>query len=78
MMIDLTITVDEEVLRKARIRALEQGLSVDAVLCNLLEAYAGVRHSQQAAAADVVALSRKSRSRRGTSRWTRDGLHDRC
>lgn len=76
-MSNLTITVDEEVLRKARIRALEQGSSVNAVLRALLEAYAGVRHSQAAAATDLIALSRKSRSRRGTGRRARDELHDR-
>lgn len=76
-MSNLTITVDEEVLRKARIRALEQGSSVNAVLRELLEAYAGVRDSQAAAAADLIALSKKSRSRRGGRRWTRDELYDR-
>ncbi|HEY0879636.1 MAG TPA: hypothetical protein VGE10_14405 [Zeimonas sp.] len=76
-MSNLTITVDEEVLRKARIRALEQGSSVNAVLRELLEAYAGVGDSQSAAVDELIALSKKSRSRRGRSRWTREELHER-
>ena len=38
---NLTIVVDDEVLRRARIRALEQGTSVNAVLREFLESYAG-------------------------------------
>jgi len=76
-MSNLTITVDEEVLRKARIRALEQGSSVNAVLRELLEAYAGVSDSQSAAVEELIELSKKSRSRRGGSHWTRDELYDR-
>ncbi len=38
---NLTITVDDEVLRRARIRALSQGTSVNAVLREVLESYAG-------------------------------------
>lgn len=38
---NLTITVDDEVLRRARIRALTQGTSVNAVLREYLESYAG-------------------------------------
>jgi len=74
---NLTITVDDEVLKKARIRALEQGSSVNAVLRELLEAYAGVGRVQAAAAADLIALSKAVRSRRGGRSWTRDELYER-
>jgi predicted nucleic acid-binding protein len=40
-MANLTITVDEELLRRARIRALEQGTSVNALLREYLSAFAG-------------------------------------
>ncbi|MCL4183486.1 MAG: hypothetical protein KJ011_08570 [Burkholderiaceae bacterium] len=76
-MSNLTIAVDDEVLKKARIRALEQGSSVNAVLRELLEAYAGVGRGQSAAAADLIALSKSVRSRRGSRSWTRDELHER-
>ena len=76
-MSNLTITVDDEVLKRARIRALEQGTSVNAVLAKLLEAYAGAAAEQSAAAADLIDLSRKSDSRAGGRTWTRDDLHER-
>jgi Family of unknown function (DUF6364) len=73
----LTITVDEELLKKARLRALQEGTSVNALLRDFLASYAGLRREQQEAADRIVALSRSSKSRRGEQRWTRDNLHER-
>lgn len=39
-MANLTINVDEEVLKRARIRALEENTSVNAVLGEYLKGYA--------------------------------------
>lgn len=74
---NLTITIDEESLKRARMRALQEGTSVNALLRAFLESYAGVRREQQAAAGRIVALSRTSKSRRGGRTWTRDDLHER-
>jgi len=77
-MANLTITVDATVLKKARLRALNDGSSVNAVLRAFLESYAGVKADQAAALEDLLALSRKSRSRHeGERRWTREDLHRR-
>jgi plasmid stability protein len=74
---NLTITVDDESLRKARIRALQEGTSVNALLREFLDAYSGVRREQREAASRIAALCRSSRSRRGGLKWTRDELHER-
>jgi hypothetical protein len=76
-MANLTITVDEEVLRKARMRALAQGTSVNAILAEYLEAYADQQARQQEATRILLAMSRKTTSGRGGRRWTRDELHER-
>jgi hypothetical protein len=76
-MSNLTISVDEATLRKARIRALEQGTSVNALLREYLEAYAGGGEEKQAAVRDLITLSKRSRSRRGGRVWGRDDLHER-
>lgn len=76
-MANLTLSVDESLVRRARIRALEQGTSVNAVLRGMLEAYAGAQNEQAVAAADLVALSNASTSRRGGQSWVRDDLHER-
>ncbi|MDA2918763.1 DUF6364 family protein [Desulfobacterota bacterium AH_259_B03_O07] len=76
-MANLTISVDDEVLKKARIKALEQGTSVNALLRNYLEAYTDVRQHQEEAIENLLQLSRSAKSRRGGSKWTRDELHER-
>jgi plasmid stability protein len=74
---NLTLTVDEDVLRRARIRALERGTSVNAVLREFLAAYAGAADEQQRAVTSLLEIARRSVAGRGESRWTRDDLHDR-
>jgi plasmid stability protein len=76
-MANLTITVDEEVLRQARMRALAQGKSVNAILADYLRSYAEVGTRQEDATRGLIELSRSSRSARGRRRWTRDELHER-
>lgn len=82
---NLTITVDDELLKKARIRALERGTSVNAVLAEYLRTFAGEVHTQARATRALLALAKenskasgRSRSKaRGGRRWTRDELHER-
>ena len=74
---NLTITVDDELLRRARIRALEQGTSVNAVLRGFLESYAGSEVETQARKrlADLARGSNASSGSGGRS-WTREGLYE--
>jgi hypothetical protein len=76
---NLTITVDEEILRKARIRALEQGTSVSAVLAERLARYAGEDHAQRTATEQLRRLGRAAGTGPQTKRRrpTRDELHER-
>lgn len=76
-MANLTIAVDDEILKRARLRATEQGTSVNAVVRDCLEQYAGSRTAQEQALARLLALSETARSKRGRRTWSRDELHDR-
>lgn len=76
-MANLTITVDEETLKKARLIALEQKTSVNRILQQYLEAFAGVNRERQDAAEKILSLSCKAQGRRGVWRWNRDELHER-
>ena len=76
-MANLTVVVDEETLRKARVRALEDGTSVNALIREYLERYAEKRQERENAVLEILDLSSKSRARRGSKRWTRDDLHQR-
>jgi hypothetical protein len=84
-MANLTITVDEEILRKARARALEQGTSVNAILSEHLARFARLKDVQGEAFDDLLALAATNRrgggvrraKRRAPRSWTRDDLHER-
>jgi plasmid stability protein len=76
-MANLTITIDDELLKRARLRATEQGTSVNAVVRDYLEQYAGTRSAQEQALAKLLSLSEQAQSKRGRRKWTRDELHER-
>ncbi len=76
-MSNLTITIDDALLQRARIRALQQGTSVNAVLRAYLESYVGASAEQTAAAANVLRLSESSQARHDGSRWSRSQLYER-
>jgi predicted nucleic acid-binding protein len=65
---NLTITVDEETLKKARIRALERGTSVNAVLAEYLRAFAGETHAQARATRSLLALAAENSKTGGRAR----------
>lgn len=77
-MANLTITVDDEVLKQARIRALRQGTSVNALLREYLISYAGDAPADKAMK-ELIEMARKSSSGSGKEgrTWTRDELHER-
>ena len=77
-MTNLTLTVDEEVLRRARIRALELGTSVNALVRDYLGRIAG----RSAAAEGMVEFFAATQgagaeSGPGGRTWNRDDVYDR-
>lgn len=76
-MANLTITVDAETLKRARIRALERGESVNAYLADMLERYAGGQ-TQADITAGFLDLAERYRAASGSQgrTWTREGLYD--
>jgi hypothetical protein len=76
-MTNLTITVDDEVLKRARLRALQENTSVNAFLRDTLEAYAGVRAERESAVTDLLRLAREVQAGSGGQRWTREELYER-
>jgi hypothetical protein len=79
-MANLTLSVDEEVLKRARIRALEENTPVNAVLGRFLKEYARldeIRRSHLSALDRLLKIANESPIDRGGRRWSRDELYDR-
>ncbi|MFT4136603.1 hypothetical protein [Microbacterium sp.] len=77
-MANLTIVIDDGVLRRARMRALEQGTSVNALLRDDLVGYSQADR-ELSARREFAALARTSTASSGPAgrAWTRDDLYDR-
>ena len=77
-MANLTITVDGVLLKRARIKALEENTSVNALLREYLEAYTGSDQTRRALAGFVELADSSEASSGAAGRvWTRDQLYDR-
>ena len=74
---NLTITIEDDILKLARHRALEENTSVNAVIREYLTAYAGVDRGRRAAIARLLELSDASVASSEGRMWTRDDLHER-
>ena len=77
-MANLTVTINERLLKRARIKAIEQGTSVNRVVSDYLERWAGASETQEALAGflELAANSTASSGSRGRT-WRRDDLYDR-
>lgn len=74
---NLTVTVDNDILKRVRIRAIMEETSVNAVVREFLAAYAGAAGPRRVAVDRLLTLSGAATSGRGTAKWRRDELHDR-
>jgi len=75
-MANLTITIDDKLLKRARLRALEHNTSVNALLREYLEAFAG-EESGMVVRKRFAALARAASSGGKGRAWSRDDLHER-
>jgi hypothetical protein len=76
-MTNLTLVVDDEILRRARVRALRQGTSVNALVREYLERLAGESQAS-IGISEFFDTIRGAGANSGTSgrAWTRDELYD--
>ncbi len=77
-MANLTVTVDSQILRRARMKAIEHGTSVNAVVSQYLERYAGVGPTA-AALSEFLELAGRTDAGSGPEgrSWRREDIYDR-
>jgi plasmid stability protein len=76
-MTNLTIAIDEAVVRKARVRAINEGTSVSARVREFLADYAQGNDRRRSAGEAFIAAARRSKANSEGSSWSRDDAHDR-
>ena len=74
---NLTLTLDEDLLRAARKVALDRDTSVNQLVRDYLAQLVRETDQQQAALAGLDEIFRTSRFELGPKTWTRDELHER-
>ena len=76
-MANLTLTIDDELLRKARMRAVAENTSVNALVREYLTRYATQKEKAERAIAVMDEIAERYKPSSGGRKWTRDELYDR-
>lgn len=80
-MANLTLSIEDELLRKARVRALDHGTSVNELvrqyLAKLVADEQEERARRKAWIAEFEALAQKARGGSGGRKWSRASLYER-
>ena len=76
-MANLTLKIDDKLLRRARIRALEQGTTVNELVRNCLSQYAVPRADRMRAFRRFLEIAEEAKAGSGGRRLKREDLYDR-
>ncbi|MDO5290155.1 MAG: DUF6364 family protein [Pseudomonadota bacterium] len=76
-MTNLTISLDEDIIRKARVRAIQEGTSVSAKVREFLARYAQHSDEQAQAGQALLQAARTSRANSQGARWSRADAYER-
>ena len=74
---NITLSIDETVLRTVRLYAAERGSTVNALVREFLTGLANREDRTRKARRRIMELSRRSRANIGSRSWTREELHER-
>ena len=76
-MTNITLSVEEEDIKQARIIALQQGTSLNAVIREFLKRYIGHTHRYQQVTERILQQAEHSQFSTGKRKWIRDELYER-
>ncbi|MEE9327857.1 MAG: DUF6364 family protein [Cocleimonas sp.] len=76
-MTNVTLSIDEEDLKQARVLALQQGSSLNAVIRHFVKSYIGDSKRYQQVTERIVQQAENSQYSSGGKKWTREELHER-
>ena len=73
---NITLAIDEEVLRGARRYAAEHDTTVNALVREYLTSLVGFEERAAQARKELVELAKKSEARMGSWKWNRDEIYE--
>ena len=76
-MANLTLKIDDKILKKARKLASRRETSINAIVRKSLEEFVSSDLSSQAAISGLDSFYKRCRARMGDKSWTRDEIHER-
>lgn len=76
-MTNFTITIDEEDLKQARIAAVQQGTSLNAIIRNFIKEFISRNQRYQQATDRILKKAEASTFRSAGRKWTREELYER-
>lgn len=76
-MANLTLSIDEQLIKKARIKAIEEGTSLSAKVREMLEQYVQTADQRQLAGQAILAAAARSQANATGATWRREDLYDR-
>lgn len=74
-MANLTLTIDDELLKKARMHALQRGTSVNALVRDYLERISHDQSDLEEILSGIDAIADAAKAGRGGRRWSREDLY---
>ena len=76
-MTNVTLSIDEDILKQARILALQQDTSVNAVIREFLKNYIASAQRYQLITERIIQQAERSQFNSNGRKWTRDELYER-
>ena len=76
-MANVTLKVDDQILKKARELAGRRNTSINAIVRQTLEDFVTKDNKRKTALEGLESLWQKTEARIGKKKWTRDELHER-
>ncbi|MGJ7578791.1 hypothetical protein ACSFA3_01265 [Variovorax sp. RHLX14] len=76
-MANLTVSIDENLIRRARVRAINEGTSVSARIREFVADYAQGSDRRKSAGEAFLAAARRSTANSEGASWSRDDANDR-
>ena len=76
-MTNITLKIDGDILKKARVLASQRKTSINAIVNQTLEEFVSKDFNQEAALSGLDNFFQRCKARVGERNWTRDEIHER-